>query len=115
MELPDQRAWKPNAIFCFLFFQNTNPLWEWSFCPTSSTVLCWLSDQLGRFSTSMVPLGDVSCGCVHPSKTKLLLLVPDGVCLCLTLKCRRNSPAPAQHMSCSSSGWVPELLATAWL
>lgn len=36
----------------------------------------------------------MSRGCVHPSKTKLLLPVPDGFCFCPRLQCRRNSSAP---------------------
>lgn len=73
-------------FFCFLFFQSTSPLWEWSFCPTWPQLWDGFVTKVGRFSTNMVPLGDVSSGCIHPSKTKLLLLlVPDGVCLCPSL------------------------------
>lgn len=63
----------------------------------------------------MAPLGDVGSGCVHPSKYKLLRPVPDGMCLCPRLWCRRSSLALGLHMSSSSGRWVPELLATAWL
>lgn len=71
--------------------------------------------SLGGQVTSMVPLRDVDSCCIDPIEYKMLLLVPGGVCVCPSLWRRSNSMALGLHMSRSSGGWVPQLLATAGL